>query len=79
MENSCENCKYVFEDSKGTHCSSCIHNAKDHFEPMTYADWLRSMSDEELANWLAETTKASKLGMENHHKWNEWLKSKRGV
>ena len=35
IENTCENCKWEFEDMYGTHCMDCIHNggAEEHFEP----------------------------------------------
>lgn len=35
-------------------CEGCIHDpdAMDKYEPMTNADRIRAMSDEELAKWL---------------------------
>lgn len=45
---SCETCKYTNEDGNGTHCRGCIHNAEDHYKPITNADRIRNMSDEEL-------------------------------
>lgn len=49
---SCETCKYTNEDGNGTHCRGCIHNAEDHYKPITNADRIRNFSDEELAEWL---------------------------
>lgn len=46
---SCETCKYTNEDGNGTHCRGCIHNAEDHYKPITNADRIRNMTDEELA------------------------------
>lgn len=50
----CDNCKY---DSKMTDeypCNECVHGAsvKEHFKPMTNADRIRNMSDEELAEFI---------------------------
>lgn len=52
----CEKCTY---DSKRTDeypCNECVHGAsvKEHFKPMTNADRIRNMSDEELAEFLLE-------------------------
>lgn len=49
---SCETCKYTNEDGNGTHCRGCIHNAEDHYKPITNADRIRNMTDEELAEFL---------------------------
>lgn len=46
----CSICKH---QGKGEHefpCCDCVHNAREHFEPYTNADRIRSMSDEELAD-----------------------------
>ena len=52
----CDNCKY---DSKRTDeypCNECIHGAsvKEHYKPMTNADRIRNMNDEELAEFLVK-------------------------
>lgn len=49
---SCETCKYTNEDGNGTHCRGCIHNAEDHYKPITNAGRIRNMTDEELADLL---------------------------
>ena len=49
---SCETCKYTNEDGNGTHCRGCIHNAEDHYKPITNADRIRNMTDEELYKFL---------------------------
>ena len=33
IEKTCENCEYELEDTEGTHCRHCIHNARENFEP----------------------------------------------
>lgn len=52
MKHSCGNCKYVNESENGEHCNGCKQNATDKFEQMTNADRIRSMTDEELADFL---------------------------
>lgn len=53
---SCEACKYQNKTECEEPCKGCTHNATDNYEPMTNADRIRSMSDEELAEWLDENT-----------------------
>ena len=50
--DGCKGCKYekYGEDSK--ECIGCKQNAVDKYTRMTNADRIRSMSDEELAEWL---------------------------
>lgn len=33
IEATCENCEYEYEDTDGTHCRHCIHNATECFKP----------------------------------------------
>ena len=44
-------------------------------KPMTNADKIRNMSDEELAEWLTGITNDAQIGSEFHvdYEWNEWL------
>lgn len=49
---SCDKCKYNKKSETEYPCNQCVHNATDKFKPMTYADKIRSMSDEELAGFL---------------------------
>jgi hypothetical protein len=49
---SCETCKYQSKTEHEEPCKGCTHNATDNYEPMTNADRIRSMSDEELAEFL---------------------------
>lgn len=51
MKHSCENCKYKSKSKSEVPCSECKQNrATDRFESMTNADYIRNMSDEELAD-----------------------------
>ena len=49
---SCDKCKYNEKSETEYPCNQCIHNATDEFKPMTRADKIRSMSDEELHNFI---------------------------
>ena len=51
---SCERCKYQNKQEHEEPCAGCTHNAKDNFKPLTNADRIRSMTDEELAEWLRD-------------------------
>jgi hypothetical protein len=48
----CDKCKSVGKDKTEFPCSRCIHNAIDHYKPMTNADRIRNMTDEELAIFI---------------------------
>lgn len=45
----CENCKYRGMDETQEPCAHCTKNAVDNYEPMTNGDYIRSLSDTELA------------------------------
>lgn len=45
----CENCKYRAMDETQEPCAHCTKNAVDNYEPMTNGDYIRSLSDTELA------------------------------
>lgn len=49
---SCERCKHQNKQEHEEPCVRCTHNATDNFEPLTNAERIRSMTDEELAKWL---------------------------
>ena len=53
---SCMNCKHVTKKETDFPCNECKHgvNVKDHYKPRSNADHIRSMSDEELADFLEE-------------------------
>lgn len=63
----CDKCKSVGKDRTEFPCSRCIHNAIDHYKPMTNADRIRNMTDEELAEFidrLTSTCLVDALGVE---------------
>ena len=45
----CDKCKNASKTKSELPCIECTHNATDHFKPMTNADRIRNMTDEELA------------------------------
>ena len=49
----------------------------EHFKRMTQADRIRSMSDEELAEWLTSITDdaQSDAMTKCNYQWSEWLQS----
>lgn len=58
----CDNCKHVMTDMESFPCNRCKRNTVDKWEPMpkkTNADKIRSMSDEELAEYLYKMALAS--------------------
>ena len=73
----CKGCKYekCSEDSK--ECRGCKQNAVDKYTKMTQADRIRSMSDEELAEWLTSITDDAQSDAESKcdYQWSEWLQS----
>ncbi len=48
-ELTCERCKYHDRDESQDPCAHCTMNATDNFEPMSNGDYIRSLSDTELA------------------------------
>ena len=76
---SCEKCKYRYKSDCEYPCERCVHGCvvKEYYEPMTNADRIRSMSDEELAEHFSELIKDT---YENEYckdvnDWLEWLQS----
>lgn len=49
---SCETCSYVGKSENDYPCSKCTRNASDQWKPMSNADKIRAMDDEELAEFL---------------------------
>lgn len=49
----CHKCKYGNNQPTEYPCLECVHNrAVDNYEPMTNADRIRNMTDEELAEYI---------------------------
>ena len=84
--NKCNTCK---SDPKNggdgwSACDACIHNSclKDGYEPMTNADRIRAMTDEELAHWIRRWCQACEscfdcpeviCPADKGFTWEEWL------
>ena len=49
---TCNSCKYWDKDMDEAPCNRCIHNALNHFKPMTNFDRIKRMTIEELASFL---------------------------
>ena len=45
----CKTCKYRYRDESEEPCAHCTKNAVDNYEPMTNGDYIRSLSDADLA------------------------------
>lgn len=52
IEKSCITCKYKDRDETQEPCAHCTKNAVDNYEQMTNGDYVRSLSDTELAQIL---------------------------
>ena len=50
--DGCKGCAYVSRGEHEAPCVKCMQNASDNYKRMTNADRIRSMSDEELAEFL---------------------------
>jgi hypothetical protein len=66
----CAKCK-----TKADFCCYCDDGSE--FEPQTNADHIRSMSDEELAEWLTKITDDAQTDARTKcdYQWGDWLKS----
>ena len=75
--DGCKGCKYEHCSPESKECQGCKQNAVDKYTRMTQADRIRSMSDEELAEWLTKITDDAQLDAETkcNYQWGEWLKS----
>ena len=54
--DGCKLCKYENCSMESKGCMGCKQNAVDKYTRMTQADRIRSMSDEELAEWFSTVT-----------------------
>ena len=80
---SCKTCVFASDYEFSPACKKCFHHSnwqektKTESPPMTNADYIRSMSDEELSVYLALVENLKKPGpvfMDTSDKWLEWLK-----
>ena len=80
-DNGCSGCKYEHLKGSEKPCCDCANMHMDKYEPITNADRIRNMSDEELAQFLCKV-KSDYQWMEHefpseeeHGEWEEWLQS----
>lgn len=75
--DGCKGCAYVSRGEHEAPCVKCAQNASDNYKRMTNADLIRSMSDEELAEWLTKITDDAQLDAATKcdYQWKDWLQS----
>ena len=70
---NCINCKYGMTTDDYEHCGNCDKGSN--FVKMTNADRIRSMTDEELAEYISELIRNSHEYMTGEGDWLIWLQS----
>ena len=79
--DGCKLCKYEKCSMESKECMGCKQNAVDKYKKMTQGDRIRSMSDEELAEFLCKVKSDYQWlyhefpSEEDRGKWVEWLQS----
>lgn len=79
--DKCPSCKYRTDPGGWAACDGCIHDEglKDRYEPMTNADRIRNMTDEELAKVLADFVVRQGCSPDDicscTNCWLKWLRS----
>lgn len=82
--DGCRNCKYEHLTEHEEPCNRCKQNATDLYEPMTNADRIRQMQDEELADFLCKVKSDYQWveheypSEEEHGEWLEWIQKGSG-
>lgn len=77
----CATCKRSSKADGWVVCANCLHNnsRKDRYEPLTNADRIRNMTDEELATFLGDVDCCNpnhcEPGMYCGRCWLDWLKA----
>ena len=74
--DGCKGCKYEHCSPESKECQGCKQNAVDKYTRMTNADRIRSMSDEELAEFLANFAWDNEPTKKETY---EWLQSEVGL
>ena len=67
--DGCKLCKYEHCSPESKECQGCKQNAVDKYTRMTNADRIRSMSDEELAEFLANFTWDNEPTKKETYEW----------
>lgn len=75
--DGCKGCAYVSRGEHEAPCIKCAQNASDNYRRMTNADRIRSMSDEELEEFLihVETMGYNDSSVSGKLEMIEWLQS----
>ncbi len=79
--DGCKLCKYENCSMESKECMGCKQNAVDKYKKMTQGDRIRSMSDEELAEFLCKVKSDYQWldhefpSEEERGEWVEWLQS----
>lgn len=60
--DGCKLCKYENCSMESKECSGCKQNSVDKYKRMTQADRIRSMSDEELADFIRQLNECCLAG-----------------
>lgn len=73
----CRKCKHNYKPSTCEPKCNRMCDGESDFEPITNAMKIRSMSDEELAEWLTKITDDAQLDARTkcNYQWAEWLQS----
>lgn len=61
--DGCVGCKYENASPESIYCMGCTQNAIDKYTLMTNAEKIRSMSDEELAEFLSSINTGRDIGI----------------
>ena len=67
--DGCQLCKYEHCSPESKECQGCKQNAIDKYTRMTNADRIRSFSDEELAEFLANFTWDNEPTKKETYEW----------
>ena len=67
--DGCKLCKYEHCSPESKECQGCKQNAIDKYTRMTNADRIRSFSDEELAEFLANFTWDNEPTKKETYEW----------
>ena len=75
--DGCKGCAYVYVGEHEMPCVKCVQNASDNYKRMTNADRIRTMSDEELADFIEmkQFFALANNGTDGEENTLKWLRS----
>ena len=78
--DGCKGCAYVSRGEHEAPCVKCVQNASDNYKIMTNADRIRTMSDEELADFIEmkQFFALANNGTDGEEHTLKWLRSEVG-